>query len=132
MQVWHISGIQNTNWQAPVLVLCCRCTRFSQLPVRLEPSVKQVFYNTVALILVTLACSAAVAVLCILEAFLRSSLWAALCGMFFHSTARAIVVLVRGWLSGVQASCAPLVPPAVGLSFACLDLDAESSGPCGG
>uniref|UniRef100_UPI00358F2AB5 transmembrane protein 245 isoform X2 n=1 Tax=Myxine glutinosa TaxID=7769 RepID=UPI00358F2AB5 len=99
---------------------------FSQLPLKLDRSVKQAFYNTGALIFVALACGAAAAVACILEAFLRPLLWAALCGTFLHPFKRALTSLVRTWLSGVRTSGTPLALAVVGLPFTCLNLGAEA------
>ncbi|EDO45799.1 predicted protein, partial [Nematostella vectensis] len=86
-----------------------------------EKALKQAFYNTVALVFVSLVGAAAVAVYFVMEPFLRPLLWAGLCGAFLHPFKRTLTRIFRGWLKSMSSSNTPLVVGAAVLPFQLLN-----------
>ena len=82
-----------------------------------EKALKLAFYNTAALVFVTLSGCAAVAVYYVLEPFLRPLLWASLCGAFLYPFKWKLTQVVRGFLRSLRETNTPLVVGAVVLPF---------------
>lgn len=82
-----------------------------------EKAVKLAFYNTAALVFVSLSGCAAVAVYYVLEPFLRPLLWAGLCGAFLYPFKWKLTQIVRGFLRSLRESHTPLVLGAMVIPF---------------
>ena len=82
-----------------------------------EKALKLAFYNTAALVFVTLSGCAAVAVYYVLEPFLRPLLWASLCGAFLYPFKWKLTQVVRGFLRSLRETNTPLVVGAMVLPF---------------
>ena len=96
------------------------------LPEGHEKALKQAFYNTIALVFVILVSSAGVAVYYILEAFIRSLLWAVLCGTFLHPFKNTLTRALTRWLRGLRESSTPLIVGTVAIPIRVVDSVSET------
>lgn len=81
----------------------------SLLPSGHDKALKYAFYNVIALVLTGLSIVGLWAVYCILEPFIKSLLWALLCGSVLYPFKRKLVETTNGWMSRVKSSKVPFV-----------------------
>lgn len=81
----------------------------SLLPSGHDKALKYAFYNVIALVLAGASILALGGVYCILEPFIKSLLWALLCGSVLYPFKRKLVAFAQGWMEGVKGSQVPFV-----------------------
>jgi hypothetical protein len=79
----------------------------SMLPSGDDKALKYAFYNVLAMIVAGVSILALWAVYLILEPFIKSLLWALLCGSVLYPFKRRLVESTKAWLGSVQTSSAP-------------------------